>query len=135
MQVNRYLNNNAMDRIDHALGRPLDPTMETYRDFYATGDADLAKEMTASPHWRAGVRGRELRYFHVTDEGRKALARYLREIGDPHRAFTVTFDGYTQTVIAASRDKARYSYFLTVAEVVPDLTFLDYCRRTSVVAA
>ena len=29
--VNRYLEDKGMDRIDHALGRPVDPMRETYR--------------------------------------------------------------------------------------------------------
>lgn len=29
-EVNRYLKDKAMDHIDHALGRPVDPMDETY---------------------------------------------------------------------------------------------------------
>lgn len=122
------MQNRAMDQIDHALGRPLDPMAETYRNFYATGGA-IADEMAASPFWQEGRRGRDMRYFAVTDEGRKALARHLREIGDPHRSFRITFDGHERTVVAASRGKARYSHFLDLRDVMPDLTFVDYCRR------
>lgn len=129
--INRYLDDKAMDRIDHALGRPLDPTAETYRNFYTT-DGDLADDMAASPFWCEGRRGRDLRNFCVTDEGRAALAAHLRQINDPHRAFTLTFDGHARTVVAASRDKAKYSYFVDLRDALPDLTFKDYCRRASV---
>ncbi len=130
-QVNRSLADKRMDNIDHALGRPLDPTAETYRNFYTTGAA-LADEMAASPFWIEGRRGKDMRCFSVTDEGRKALADHLREIGDRHRAYAVTFDGHEQSVIAVSAGKARYDYFLTIRDVIPDLRFKDYCRRTSV---
>ena len=91
--------------------------------------------MAASPHWAEGKRGVSLRYFYVTDAGRAALAEHLREIGDPHRAFSITFDGHTRAVVAVSRSKARYSHFLDLSEVMPDLKFVDYCRRASVRAA
>lgn len=130
-QVNRSLADKRMDNIDHALGRPLDPTAETYRNFYATS-APLADEMAASPFWIEGRPGKDMRYFAVTDAGRKALAAHLRKIGDPHRAYAVTFDGHEQSVVAASASKARYDYFLTLRDVMPDLTFKNYCRRVSV---
>ena len=129
--INRYLTDKSMDHIDHALGRPLDPTAETYRNFFAT-DGSLADEFAASPHWEEGKRGNGMRYFRVTDEGRKALASHLREIGDAHRAFEVKFEGYTRTVIATTRSKARYSYFLDISDSFPELEFKDYCRRVSV---
>ncbi|MCB4863193.1 hypothetical protein K7W03_26835 [Sphingobium sp. PNB] len=74
-QVNRYLKDKAMDHIDHALGRPVDPRSETYRNyFYVIGDTDLRRDMTASPYWRGDGKGGEGEYFVVTDEGRAALA-------------------------------------------------------------
>lgn len=130
-EINRYLENKAMDNIDHALGRPLDPMGETYRNFYATG-APLADEMASSPLWVEGRPGRDMRYFTVTEEGRRALAKHLREIGDLHRAFAITFDGHTRIVVGKSRGNARYSHYLDVSEVMPDLNFKDYCRRASV---
>lgn len=131
--VNRCLNDEMMDRIDHALGRPLDPTKETYRNFYAT-DGALADIMAVSPFWKEGKSG-TLRYFYVTEAGCRALAEHLRAIGDQHKAFIVQFDGFTQTVVATSRAKARYSYFLDVSDSWSDLEFKDYCRRVSVRAA
>ncbi|SDD93254.1 hypothetical protein SAMN05216337_101778 [Bradyrhizobium brasilense] len=120
-----------MDRIDHALGRPLDPTGETYRNYYAT-DGALADEMAASPFWREGRRSGRLRGFCVTDAGCQALAEHLKLIGDQHRAFAVTFDGHTRIVAATTHSKAKYSYFLDVSDVLTDLTFTEFCRRASV---
>lgn len=130
-QVNRSLKDRSMDQIDHALGRPLYPLAETYRNFYAT-DGSLADEMAASLYWAEGTRWRDMRRFAVTDEGRKALAAHLREIGDPYRAYLVIFDGHERPVVAAGASKARYDYFLTLREVIPDLKFKDYCKRASV---
>lgn len=131
LQVNRCLEDKAMDHIDHALGRPLDPTTETYRNFFTT-DGPIADAFATSPHWIEGRRGTGMRCFAVTDEGRKALAEHLRKIGDPHRAYTVTFDGHERSIVAASASKARYDYFLTIRDVLCDLTFKDYCKRASV---
>jgi hypothetical protein len=134
--VNRYLKDKDMDRIDHALGRPLDPMGETYRSYFAAGGT-IADELAASPHWEAGARtvgDGSLRYFYVTREGRKALAEHLRAIGDPHRAFVVTFESFQSTIVATSRAKARYSYYLDLTDSWP-MPFKDYCRRVSVRAA
>lgn len=38
MRVNRYLKDKAMDRMDHALGCPVDPMQETFRNYYVVGD-------------------------------------------------------------------------------------------------
>lgn len=133
MQINRSLEDKAMDRIDHALGRPLDPMGETYRNFYAVDGAE-ADEMEASPHWIEGSRYQHhlrMRCFAVTDEGRKALAVHLKEINDPHRAYVVTYRGHDSTVIAKSHSKARYDYYLRIRDVCPDLTFDEYCRQAS----
>lgn len=129
--VNRYLKDSAMDRIDHALGRPLDPVQETFRNRYVV-DGKLADELAASPHWQEHAWSGSLRYFSVTDDGRNALTVHLREIGDPHRAFVVKFEGFDHTVVATSRSKAKYSSFLDISDAMPDLTFVDFCRRVSV---
>lgn len=128
--INRCLADKAMDRIDHALGRPLNPMAETYRNFYSTSGAE-ADTMASSPHWIEGRPG-SFRCFAVTDEGRAALAAHLREIADPHRAYAVTFAGHERMVIAGSASKARYSHFLDLSDCIPDLSFKDFCRRTTV---
>jgi hypothetical protein len=130
-QVDRYLADKAMDRIDHALGRPLDPLSETYRNHYAT-DGALADEMAASPFWEEGTRRPGIRFFHVNRAGCEALAKHLKEIGDQHRAFVVTYAGYSNTVIATTREKAKYRRYLEISDVLPDLTFFQFCRGASI---
>jgi len=129
--INRYLEDKWMDHMDHALGRPLDPTGETYRNFYSTS-GELADRMAASPYWQEGRRGTQFRNFAVSDEGRKALAAHLREIGDSHRAYIVSFNGYNSTVIAKSPTKAKYDYYLRISDVWSDLTFKEFCRNAKV---
>lgn len=132
-QVNRYLEDRDMDRIDHALGRPLDPMAETYRNHYAI-DANKkeAEEMRASPHWRGGNSVTGMTFFHVTDEGRKALADHLKEIGDPHRSFIVTFDGFDATVVSITPAKARYEYWLRISDSWSELKFGELLRGSKV---
>lgn len=133
--VNRCLKDKNMDHIDHALGRPLDPTAETYRNYFSTDDSSLASEMALSPLWTDGgcrQGPRIMRYFHVTDAGRLALADYLKAIGDQHRCYVVSFRGFETRVVATSHSKARYSYYLDLTECVPDLTFKDFCSRARV---
>lgn len=132
--VNRYLENKAMDHIDHALGRPVDPMGETYRDHFVTSGAQ-ADKFAASPHWEEFRRCGEMRFFGVTDEGRKALAEHLKAIGDKTRKYAVTFDGFTSFVAAESAAKARYSNWLNISDVAPDLTFTQFCRRATVRSA
>lgn len=130
--VNRYLKDAWMDDIDHALGRPADPLRESYRNYYAT-QGDQADQLTASPHWRRGcsVPG-GLTYFHVTDEGRKALGSHLKEIGDRTRIFYVELWGHTSAIAAKSRSAAKYSVFLGVKDIDSDLTFLSFLRQARV---
>lgn len=128
-QVNRYLNDKAMDNIDHAIGRPVDPMAESHRNYFATEEGELAASFRASPHWQYDGAGGSMLYFSVTDEGRRALRDHLKAIADPHRAYAVTFRGYTSTVVGTSRDNAKYQHFLRVSDTDPDLTFQSYCRR------
>lgn len=130
--ANRYLKDKAMDRIDHALGRPLDPMGRTYRDHYATHSAERIAELGASPLWHPGGQVNGMQFFHVTQAGREALANHLREIGDPHRAYRVRLGGDEWTLVARSRGKARYQAYLNLSDCCPDLTFGDFCRRASV---
>jgi len=134
--VNRCLKDKAMNRIDHALGRPVDPMVETYRNYFSTdGDGPLADDFRASPHWREGRRSGSSTFFHVTHAGRAALAEHLREIGDRHRIWDVAFEGFPSTVVGTSRSKARYSHFLSLTDCLPDLTFAEFCRRSTIRAA
>lgn len=132
MRVDRYLKDKAMDRIHHALGRPVDPMGETYRKYFAAdADGPVAAQMAASPHWRGGRVSDGLHWFYVTDAGRAALRDHLREIGDKHRLYAVTFDGITSTCVATSHAKARYSKWLDWSEC-RDITFKDFCRSARV---
>lgn len=81
--MNRYLEDGDLDDVDHALGRPKDPLGETYRNYYCLdASGPLAKRMRASEWWEEGCTINEGRnaIFHVTGEGRKALAKYLAEL-------------------------------------------------------
>ena len=129
--VNRYLDDKAMDHIDHALGRPVDPMGETYRNYFAIdSDCALADQFRSSGHWheRGGVD--TISYFTVTKEGRAALADHLKQIGDKNRLYRVWFNGEEMSpVIATSHAKARYRKFL---EFDDGQTFGEFCRSTRV---
>ncbi len=131
MSINRCLDDKAMDHIDHALGRPLDPRCDSYRNYFATS-ALIAEEMARSEHWVEGRKNGTLRCFAVTPAGRVALAAHLKAIGDKNQAYSITFRGHESTVIAESRSKARYSHFLDLKDVCPDLTFKDFGKAASV---
>lgn len=124
-KVNRHLEDKAMDHIDHALGRPVWPLRESYRNNFAIDDeSDLAKVFDASPHWeKRGVNG-AMAFFSVTQAGREALADHLKQQAKPARAFVVTFDGHSTIIPAKSPGAARYAYFLKISDVLPDLTFV-----------
>lgn len=129
MQVNRYLKDKHFDHIDHALGRPVDPMGETYRDhFAADAGSKTALEMAASPHWTNGTPSSVSRlvWFYVTPAGREALRDHLNSIGDRHRLFYISWDGITITEVAETRAKARYAAFLSASDCDPDLTFKQF---------
>jgi hypothetical protein len=134
--VNRYLKDKAMDRIDHALGRPADPMRETHRSYYAVGNAsDIATSFRASPHWieapPSGI-NEDMRWFYVTDAGRKALADHLKSIGDRTRRYLVSYWEYSDIVAAETPAKARYSKFLDVRDAWSELTFAEFQRNSKV---
>lgn len=134
-KVNRFLKDKAMDRIDHALGRPVDPMVEGYRNHFATDSgSELAKEFDASPYWALHERvvPGGMAFYHVTDEGRAALRRHLKEIGDKHRLYEVTYQGQTETVVAISAAKAKYRLWLSVSDCFQELTFGRFCRAATV---
>lgn len=129
-RVNRYLRDKDFDHIDHALGRPVDPLGETYRNYFATNtDGAEATAFRASEFWHEdGTRG-DMAFFSVAASGRRALAEYLAEIGDPHRAFTVTTTEGERDVVATSHGAARHLVFLDASDVDPDLTFSAFLAR------
>ena len=131
--VDRYLKNKAMDNIDHALGRPVDPMVETYRNRFAINEGDkLAASFRASPHWHLFGAGVGMLFFSVTTAGRKALRDHLRAIGDRNRLYDVTYGGFTSSVVAVSPAKAKYSHWLNISDCCGDLTFGDYSRTARV---
>jgi len=130
MQVNRYLKDKAVDRIDHALGRPVDPMGSTDREYYATDRPDL-DGLIGNPHWRLNTRQGCMQYFVVTNLGRAALRDYLRSVGERTRFYSVRFDDLDLSSVAAtSHGAARYQAYLNLDS--SDLTFGDFCRHSRV---
>lgn len=136
MQVNRHLKDRDMDCIDHALGRPVDPMAESYRAYYATfeGSPECAA-FEASANWQFLSQTGTMRFYQVTEQGRRALTNYLREIGDKHKLFAVTFEGQQSTVVGTSRSNARYRHWLNISDCLPDMKYSDFMRRATVRAA
>lgn len=133
MQVNRYLADKFIDHIDHALGRPVDPLAKTYRNyFYVIGDTDLRRHMRTSPHWISQGEQGDGEYFAVSNEGRAALAKHLKEIGDRHRRFIVSWGGYDMDVVATTKAKARYAKWLEISDIDDSLTFAQFQRESKV---
>ena len=128
--VDRSLFDQAMDNIDHALGRPLDPLADTYRNCFATDDQALADAFMASPHWVKTASNGAMSYFGVTKAGRLALASYLKDVGSKHRLYRIWLNGVEMSpVVATSPAKARYMKFLDFDD---DRTFGEFCRCTRV---
>ena len=132
MQVNRHLKDKAFDHIDHALGRPIDPMVESYRNSFCTGGKE-ADDFRQSPYWDEWRTMFESTTFFVNDAGREALKLHLAEIGDKHRLFSIRVDGEEYSpVVAINRGKARYSAWLNISDTWQELTFKDFCKRSSV---
>jgi hypothetical protein len=70
--VNRYLDNETMDNIDHALGRPRDLDGDFYRTYFECSDEDEARKFEATGYW---LRRNEMCY--VNSHGVAALKEYL----------------------------------------------------------
>lgn len=129
--VNRYLKDKAMDHIDHALGRPVDPTVESYRNRFATDDPDMFAD---DPHWRLIGETNGMLFFAVTDAGRLALKAHLKAIGDKHREFTVHIKGYGDMLprAAKSHGAARYAAWLDFSDTRDDVSFGEFQKISSV---
>lgn len=128
--VNRYLADKAMDRIDHALGRPIWPLRETYRNHYAT-NAGGPLGMVASPFWSKSGQQGDMAFYAVTEAGRIALDIYLEDIESPWRPFVVSFGGFSRIIPERSRSKAKYAYYLAVSDAWSDLTFAEFCKTAT----
>ncbi|MCY1704519.1 hypothetical protein [Pannonibacter sp. SL95] len=130
--INRQLDDTTMDRIDHALGRPLDPLRPSYRNHYATDET----EGFEPPHWRQiRIIGSDMHCYQVTDAGRAALARHLLQLGNKQRLFLVAFDDIEISIAAESRAQARYTAWLRFSDSCPDLGFRAFMMRARVSAA
>lgn len=124
--THKSLKNPDMDDLYHALGRPVDPLMESYRNRYFAPDV-MIDELTASPFWH---RFDDTNYFEVSAAGRKALDGYLASISDPTRVWEVRLndhDGsYVSSYAADSREQAVHhaiaslqdSGYLSVSEFI-----------------
>lgn len=134
--VNRSLKDKAMDHIDHALGRPIFPLQESYRNYFATGaNGNQFRASAASPNWKKTGQRDDMAFFSVTDLGRHALADHLKTLEKPWKAFVVSFDGYTKIVPAQSRSSAKYSWWLEISDCWSDLRFIDFAKHARVRAA
>jgi len=134
-QVNRCLKDKAFDHIDHALGRPVDPMAETYRNHFATdADSKEGKAFAASPYWdrHGSTEPGRMTFFFVNQAGREALKQHLKEIGDKHRLYDVSYLGQTQSIVAETAAKAKYSLWLDISDCFCDLTFATFTRQASV---
>jgi len=131
--ANRTLKDKALDHIDHALGRPAFPLRESYRNYFAVqADSELARSFAASARWvHRNTTPCGMAFYSVTAEGRRALAAHLAGLGID-RVYVVRFDGHERIVPAATPAKARYSYWLDVADALGDMRFFDFARRLSV---
>jgi hypothetical protein len=126
---NRSLKNKMMDHLDHALGRPADPLMKSYRNYFATDTGSaLAQDFSASPFWKLATTQQGMAYFSVTDTGRQVLAEHLNKLDAPWRRYEVTFGEYSRCVAERSASKAKYFYWLDVSDCFSDMTFFEFCR-------
>lgn len=131
-KVNRCLKDKAFDHIDHALGRPLWPLRDTYRNHFAVdADSAEARDFAASPHWRQSVAWGTMQFFAVTAEGRAALDAHVRD-NCPMFGWEVLFGGFSRIVPAATASRARYAYYLAIADCLPDLSFGRFVQQTKV---
>lgn len=76
----RHLPDEQMDMIDHALGRPRYPHLETYRNRYVVMEDDpVCVVLSNSEYWQETPRvtGGHMVSFVVTETGKRALQEYL----------------------------------------------------------
>lgn len=128
MQVNRQIKGNpALDDVDHALGRPYRP-FASYRDHYATCCPEQKTTMRASSWWEEGITRGDMTWFHVTEEGRTALAHELQDATKYGRLFEVACDRWDGAahVIAKSHSAAKYAAYIKAD--LDDWTFMEFCK-------
>lgn len=121
-----------MDNIHHALGRPLNASVEPYRNRYCVEfTSPTARAFARSPYWELGdiINNGTMGIFFVTDEGIAALWPWLaaKQKAEGRRVYAVTFDdGDRHLVQAKSRSAAIYSRYLDISDVRHDMTFRDF---------
>lgn len=79
----RHVADPHMHLIDHALGHPIDPLRETYRNrFVVPLNTDIARHMASSSHWEhvTTVNHDQTACYRVTEAGRAALVEHLAEL-------------------------------------------------------
>ena len=64
--------------------------------------------------------------------GGRLLPITSKKWGDKHRLYDVTYEGQTQSVVALSAAKAKYSLWLDISDCFCDLTFGKFCRSATV---
>lgn len=130
--VNRSLDDEHFDDIDHALGRPAFPLRTSYRNYFAVAAGDRARRMAVSYHWELGGKQGDMLFFHVTSDGRQALADYLVKERPNEQPYRVHWLHFSRIVVARSRSAARAAYYSALRDVMPDLGFVDFCRNTRI---
>ncbi|MEL7281330.1 MAG: hypothetical protein AAGK79_13300 [Pseudomonadota bacterium] len=126
-QVNRYIKDNpALDDVDHALGRPLNP-FDTYRNHYATDCPDKIAEFEASEWWDVGQNHAGMTFCQVSDVGRKALAQELSKAETYGRRYELTCDRWDGPayIMAKSPSAAKYAAYI---EADLDWPFMEFCE-------
>ncbi|AZV00364.1 hypothetical protein IQ24_01803 [Paracoccus sulfuroxidans] len=117
--------------LHHALGYPWPEEImgETYRNHFATdAGSDTADCMRASPHWTGGTEKFGMTFFHVTQDGKRALLEHMRDSVDLPARFEITYHGHNwrEIVAARSRSAAKYGAYL---DADSGDTFGEFVRR------
>lgn len=114
--------------LHHALGCPWPDEIagETYRNHFATdAGSDTAARMRSSEHWTNGTGRLGMIYFHVTEEGKRALAAHMRANVETPARYEITYRHHSGSnlVAARSRSAAKYRAYL---EADIDWPFMEY---------
>lgn len=117
--------------LHHALGCPWpDEIMgDTYRNYFATdAGSTTAARFRASPHWTNGTEEFGMDYFHVTEEGKRALKEHMRGNVEIPARYCITFRHHegSSIVTAKSRSAAKYAAYLD-ADI--DWPFMEYAAE------
>lgn len=118
-------------KIHHALGCPWpDQVMsDTCRNYFAANlGSAVAEQLRASPHWTDGCERFGMACFHVTEEGRRALAQHMQENVEVPARYCITFWRHegASIVAAKSRSAAKYAAYL---DADPEWTFMKYAAE------